>query len=315
MNDIDIIRVTNLRKSYQGRQVLQGVDIRLMRGGAYFLVGPNGCGKTTTIETLIGLRRIESGEVVILGIKPHDPALRSKIRVCLQGASLHAQVTVGEHLSFIAALYGEGKSQVTQVAEQFQIADLLSRRFGRLSGGQQKRVMVASALFGESDLIVLDEPTSGVDLESRFSLWASLREAIAARGTTLLATTHDLTEAEEYASEVIIMREGRVYASGGVHELIAQSGLAGVLLVPTGAVSELLGDAAQQSAVSATKEGATVASRRVLSADSATTTFGYTDPRLLSTDKQRLQQRGIAVYERAPRLKDAYLLTDRRSAT
>lgn len=294
----EVVRIEGLRKSYQGREVLRGVDLRLEQGRTYFLVGPNGCGKTTTIETLIGLRHIEAGSVRVLDCAPGDPSLRSRIRVCLQGAALHAQVTVREHFEAVAAIYGAPTAQIDNLAQQFGIADLMGRRYGRLSGGQQKRVMVAASLFGEADLIVLDEPTSGVDLESRLSLWASLREAMGARHATLLATTHDLNEAEEYADEVIIMREGTMMAQGPVDELVAHSGLIGVLPVPTLAVRDILGDAE-------------LPSRHLLGQDRGTSTLGYTDRRQLNDDIRRLEEHSIQVRERSARLTDAYLFAYR----
>lgn len=294
----DVVRVECLRKSYQGREVLRGIDLHLERGRTYFLVGPNGCGKTTTIETLIGLRRLESGHVEVLGAVPGDRALRTRIRVCLQNASLHSQVTVREHLSFVAALYGKESAIVNDVAQRFDISNLLDRRFGRLSGGQQKRVMVASTLFGSADLIILDEPTSGVDLESRLSLWSSLREAMVERDTTLLATTHDLNEAEEYADVVIIMRDGRIHAQGTVGALVEQSGLVGVISAPAEIAPEVLGSEPK-------------AERHVLTQDRGSITYGYTDRLTIDADLQCLRDHQILAHERPARLTDAYLFTYR----
>lgn len=293
-----VAEMRGVRKSYQGRTVLNGVDLTLRAGTTNFLVGPNGCGKTTTVETLVGLRKLAEGRATLLGTVPGDDALRPRLRVCLQGASLHPQVTVREHFQFLAALYGQRGADVASIAERFGLQEALGRRFGRLSGGQQKRVLVAGCLFGEAELIVLDEPTSGVDLESRLSLWESLRVAMEDRPTTLLATTHDLTEAEDYADNVAIMRDGTVVAEGRVNELIRASGLVGVVSMPTAAVSMLAGSCSS--------------ARTILSKDRGTTLVGYTDSNVQRGDLEAMEPSHAAeARERSPRLSDVYLNTSR----
>ncbi|WP_165000915.1 MULTISPECIES: ABC transporter ATP-binding protein [Micrococcaceae] len=294
----NVIELSGVTKTYQGREVLHGVDLSVTAGSTYFLVGPNGCGKTTTVESLVGLRTPTRGKITVLGKAPGDPSLRPRIRVCLQGGAIHPQVTVREHFDYLAALYGQGTDSVETIAEQFVIQDLLKRRYGRLSGGQQKRVLVAGCLFGDADLIVLDEPTSGVDLESRLSLWESLSRAMQGTSTTLLATTHDLSEAEDYADNVIIMRDGRIVADGSVTNLIHSAGLVGVVSMPA-SVLGLLPD-----------EGASA--RSILSRDRGTALVGYTDVDVLRREIQALDAaHGAEVRERSPRLSDVYLHTYR----
>ncbi|WP_103061980.1 ABC transporter ATP-binding protein [Actinomyces qiguomingii] len=271
-----VAELSGVTKTYQGREVLHGINLSLDTGSTYFLVGPNGCGKTTTIETLVGLRAPTSGTITLLGTHPGDPSLRPRIRVCLQGGSLHAQVTVREHFEFLAALYGRPAGAVEDTAADFGIRDLLDRRFGRLSGGQQRRVMVAGCFFGEAELIILDEPTSGVDLESRLSLWDYLSRVMAGRPATLLVTTHDLTEAEDYADTVIIMRDGSIVASGTVSDLVRASGLVGVVPVPTAILDSL--------------PAGTARTRHVLSADGAATLVGYTSAESLRRDVRALEE-------------------------
>ncbi len=195
------------------------------------LVGPNGCGKTTLVEMLLGLRRRDRGVVEVFGKDPRKQRaeLADLIGVTLQGASLHAQVTPREHLEFIAALSHRRTEDIDQVLRELGLAELQKRRFGRLSGGQQRRVLVGAALLPLPGLLVLDEPTSGVDLESRTQLWTVLRAASARHGTSVLTTTHDLTEAEDNADRVLVMRGGRIVGQGSPRQLVANTGLVAVV--------------------------------------------------------------------------------------
>lgn len=289
-----VVSISGLRKSYQGREVLRGVELTLERGRTYFLVGPNGCGKTTTIETAVGLRRPDQGEIRVCGMSPGDPQLRPRIRISLQDAALHAQVTVREHLSFIAVLYGEPRDSVEAIAAKCGITSYLDRRFGRLSGGQKKRVLVASSLLGTSDLIVLDEPTSGVDLESRLELWASLGDKMRGSATTLLVTTHDLNEAEEYSDEVLIMRRGRICAQGTAKKLIEETGLVGVLTV--------VGEDSEDSLLPELAD-----SRHLLTRDRGSSSYGYLDRESMNAELRHLEAELVPASIRAVRLADAYL--------
>jgi ABC-2 type transport system ATP-binding protein len=293
----NVALLDNVRKVYSGRAVVDGISLTLHPGKTYFLVGPNGCGKTTTLETLVGLRPATSGVVQLLGVDPRqDTSMRARIRVCLQGGALHPQVTVAEHFQFLEALFNAPRGSVREVAAKFEITDLLKRRYGKLSGGQQRRVQVASCLFGESDLIVLDEPTSGVDLESRLSVWASMRHAMAHSSTAVLATTHDLNEAEDYADEVFVMRAGRLVSMGTPQQIVADSGLVAVLQFAADAFHGLTEAVASES-------------RAVLTRDRGTATVAYRERAALARDADYLRAHDIVVHQRSPRLSDAYLLT------
>ncbi|MDN5892922.1 MAG: ABC transporter ATP-binding protein [Nocardioides sp.] len=291
------MRVDALSKVYQGRTVVNAVDLELQRGRTYFLVGPNGCGKTTTIETAVGLRAGSAGSVEILGSDPRrDSRVLDRVRVTLQGASLHQQVKVREHFEYLAAVYGEARAAVERVADGFGLSDLLDRRYGRLSGGQQRRVQVAGCLFGTSELIILDEPTSGVDLESRLSLWAAVRSHLEGTPATLLATTHDLNEAEDYADEVLVMRSGEIVEQGRPAEIVSRSELVAVLTGPTREVDRLQSERPDTT-------------RRRLSGDAGSVSLGYSCREGMRHDAQWFADREVVVAERSPRLSDAYLLT------
>lgn len=141
------------------------------------MVGPNGCGKTTLIEILLGLRRPDAGEVQLFGLSPwvNQAKIAPRLGATLQGASMHPQVTPLEALQFSAALYHKSNEKMHTLIKTLDLEEVQKRRYGKLSGGQQCRVLVASALLAEPELLVLDEPSSGVDMESRDVLWSVIR--------------------------------------------------------------------------------------------------------------------------------------------
>lgn len=207
MDDHYLIHAQNLSRRYGSIQALDNVSIEVSPGEVVVLAGPNGCGKTTLVETLIGLRRVQDGQVRTLGRSPrqHRKQIAPYLGVTLQGAAVHNQVTVREHFTFVSRLFGRSDNDVDRVMQRLKLTDFSSRRFGKLSGGQQRRVLVGAALLAHPKLLVLDEPTSGVDLESRGQLWSTIRSCTGGMNTGVLMTTHDLTEAEEYGDRVLIM--------------------------------------------------------------------------------------------------------------
>ena len=230
-----VVQCRDLARSYGDVAAVAGVSATIDPQQVVVLVGPNGCGKTTLVEMLLGLRRRDSGTVEVLGADPLTDRARvaRHLGVTLQGAALHNQVTAAEHLEFVAALYGVSRGRVDEIVERLGVGEYVKRRFGRLSGGQQRRILVAAALVGHPRLAVLDEPTSGVDMESRSQLWSALRTAMALDGTAVLATTHDLAEAQEYADRVLVMRRGRLLADDSPQRLVERCGLASVLTLRT----------------------------------------------------------------------------------
>ncbi len=204
-------------KSYGAVRAVDGLDLQIDKGGVTALLGPNGAGKTTAIGLMLGRLRPGSGTVRLFGLDPRDLAARRRVGVMLQSATLPRQLTVREHVALFAGYY----SNPMPVAEAIALAGLEGlerRRASALSGGQQRRLQFAIAVVGRPDLLLLDEPSVGLDLEARRALWATVR-LLRERGATILLTTHHLEEAEALADRVVVIDKGRVRASGSVAEM------------------------------------------------------------------------------------------------
>jgi len=210
-------------KSYGALRALDGVDLELHRGELLALLGPNGAGKTTAIGLLLGLVRADAGEVALFGMDPQRIEARRGIGVMLQHAQLPATLRVGELIRLTASYYPSPHS-VAESAELAGVADLLQRPYGKLSGGQQRRVQFALALCGNPRMLFLDEPTVGMDIEARQKLWSAIR-ALVADGVSIVLTTHYLEEAEALADRVCVMARGKVVSEGSVQALRARIAL------------------------------------------------------------------------------------------
>jgi ABC-2 type transport system ATP-binding protein len=219
-NDDVLARLHQTRKHYGAVCALDGLDLTLRAGELLALLGPNGAGKTTAIGLLLGLVRADAGEVALFGRDPQDLAARRHIGVMLQDAALPPTLKVGELIRLTASYYTAPRS-VQESAELAGIADLLQRPYGKLSGGQQRRVQFALALCGRPKLLFLDEPTVGMDLEARQALWRAIRHLVA-EGNAVVLTTHYLEEAEALADRVCVMARGRVVSEGSVDALRAR---------------------------------------------------------------------------------------------
>ena len=210
-------------KSYGALRALDGIDLELHRGELLALLGPNGAGKTTAIGLLLGLVRADAGEVALFGMDPQRIEARRGIGVMLQHAQLPATLRVGELIRLTASYYPSPRS-VAESAELAGVADLLQRPYGKLSGGQQRRVQFALALCGNPRLLFLDEPTVGMDIEARQKLWSAIRTLVA-DGVSIVLTTHYLEEAEALADRVCVMARGKVVSEGSVEALRARIAL------------------------------------------------------------------------------------------
>jgi ABC-2 type transport system ATP-binding protein len=213
-----------LTKRYGDVVAVDGLSLRVERGECFGLLGPNGAGKTTTIEILEGLLEPDEGDVEVLGLqwRTHDAELRQRLGIQLQETRLAEKLTTEETLRLFRSFYHRGRS----VAELLRLVELEGKRtswVGRLSGGQRQRLAVACALAGAPDLLFLDEPTTGLDPQSRRQLWGIL-ERFRADGGTVLMTTHYMDEAEVLCDRVAVVDRGRLIALGSPNELIEALG-------------------------------------------------------------------------------------------
>ncbi|OOG61467.1 multidrug ABC transporter ATP-binding protein [Rhodanobacter sp. B04] len=215
-----IARLGGAVKRYGELTALDGADLRLQRGELLALLGPNGAGKTTAIGLLLGLIRADAGTVELFGQDPQRIEARRRIGVMLQNAELPPTLRVGELLRLTASYYPAPRA-LAETAELAGIADLLKRPYAKLSGGQQRRVQFALALCGRPELLFLDEPTVGMDIEARQKLWAAIRQ-LTSEGCSVLLTTHYLEETEALADRVCVMAHGRMIHEGTVDELRAR---------------------------------------------------------------------------------------------
>lgn len=226
----------NLRKRYVDVVAVDGLDLEVAAGECLGLLGPNGAGKTTTIEILEGLTPADEGDVEVLGMRwgRDDRALRQRLGIQLQEAQLNEKLTVEETLRLFRSFYDEGHD-IETVLQRVQLEPKRGAQVGKLSGGQRQRLSVGCALVGKPDLVFLDEPTTGLDPQSRRQLW-DLLEAFRQEGGTVLLTTHYMDEAETLCDRVAIVDRGRVIAEGTPQELIRSLGAEHVLEFEVGGV-------------------------------------------------------------------------------
>ncbi len=213
-----------LRKAYKDVRAVDGLDLEVRTGECFGLLGPNGAGKTTTIEICEGLKLPDAGEVTVLGLGWERDAgpLRLRIGVSLQETQFSEKLTVEETVALFRSFYPAGPS-VDTVLGQVQLNEKRRSRVGQLSGGQKQRLALACALVGEPELLFLDEPTTGLDPQSRRQLW-DLVESFKAAGRTVILTTHYMDEAERLCDRVAVVDHGRIIALGTPRELIAGLG-------------------------------------------------------------------------------------------
>jgi ABC-2 type transport system ATP-binding protein len=204
------------------REVLHGVDFDLRAGSVTGLLGPSGCGKTTLIRAIVGLQAKVTGDVSVLGLPAGAPKLRGRIGYVTQEPSVYGDLTVTENLRFFAAVLGVPSSDVERVVEAVDLTSHADARVDQLSGGQRSRASLAAALLGSPELLVLDEPTVGLDPVLRRDLWNLFHE-LADAGSTLLVSSHVMDEASR-CDRLLLMRDGELLADDTPQDLLLSAG-------------------------------------------------------------------------------------------
>lgn len=215
------IACRGLTKRYREVRAVDGLDLEVRYGECFGLLGPNGAGKTTTIEILEGLTVPDSGDVRVLGRRwgTHERELRGRLGISLQETRFSDKLTVFETLDLFRSLYPKGRDPELLLAD-LSLEEKRDARVGKLSGGQRQRLAVACALAGDPEILFLDEPTTGLDPQSRLQLWEKM-ETFRAAGRTVLLTTHYMEEAERLCDRVAVVDHGRIIAQGAPAELVA----------------------------------------------------------------------------------------------
>lgn len=202
--------------------MLHGLSVSVPRGQVVGLLGPSGCGKTTLMRSIVGVQRVVSGTVTVLGQPAGSPILRRRVAYVTQSASVYDDLTVRQNLRYFAAIVGSERASIDRVLEQTDLVDSTGQLVGSLSGGQRSRVSLAAALLGSPELLVLDEPTVGLDPVLRVELWTLFRR-LAADGTSLLVSSHVMDEATR-CDRLLLMRDGDILADETPEELLASTG-------------------------------------------------------------------------------------------
>jgi ABC-2 type transport system ATP-binding protein len=220
------ITLAGLRVVRGGNVVIPGLDAEVEAGRITGLLGPSGCGKTTLLRSIVGVQQVESGEVTVLGQPAGAASLRHEVAYVTQAPSVYADLTARENLSFFAAVLGAGQERIDEALGSVGLADRADQIVATTSGGQRGRVSLATALLGSPRVLILDEPTVGLDPVLREELWGLFAE-LAARGSTLIVSSHVMDEAER-CDDLMLMRDGALLATGTPAELAGRVGAANV---------------------------------------------------------------------------------------
>jgi ABC-2 type transport system ATP-binding protein len=218
---VSVAKSRNLKKSYGEVVALRDLTLEIYAGELLALLGPNGAGKTTLVRMLLGLARPDAGSISVLGSDPHMGHVQTRIGAMLQVGRVPETLRVREHIDLFSSYY----PAPLPIAETLKIAgieDIKNRPYGELSGGQKQRVLFGIALCGNPDLLFLDEPTVGLDVEARRLMWAQIRTLIG-RGKTVLLTTHYLNEADALADRILVLDKGAIVAEGTPAEIKARA--------------------------------------------------------------------------------------------
>jgi ABC-2 type transport system ATP-binding protein len=216
---VPAIRLDDVTKDFGAVHAVRGIDLTIEQGEIVAFLGPNGAGKTTSIDMMLGLSAPTTGAVDVLGLQPRQAIARGLVSAVMQTGGLLKDLTVRETVAYMGSLFADTQP-IDDVLERAGISGLAGRKVGKCSGGEQQRLRFALALLSDPALLLLDEPTTGMDVEGRRAFWSAIRQD-AARGRTVLFATHYLEEADQYADRIVLMRKGRIVADGSGSEIKA----------------------------------------------------------------------------------------------
>jgi ABC-2 type transport system ATP-binding protein len=214
------VDLSGVVKRYGAVTAVDGVTLTIRPGEVVALLGPNGAGKTTTVDMLLGLQQPDEGSVEVYGRPPHDAVALGLVSAVMQTGGLLKDYTVEETVRLTAVLFGKPRTAVAATIARAGLTDVANRLVGKCSGGQQQRLRFAMALLPDPELLILDEPTTGMDVAGRHDFWSAIRDD-ARRGRTVIFATHYLEEADAYADRVVFVRRGRIVADGTAAEVKA----------------------------------------------------------------------------------------------
>src|SRR3954453_16498118 len=218
---VPAVALRGLTKRFGAVTAVDGLDLTIEPGEIVAFLGPNGAGKTSTIDMVLGLSRPDAGTAEVFGMAPRTAVAHGLVTAVMQTGGLLKDLTVAETVELTAALFAHTRP-VAEVLERAGLTEIANRRVGKCSGGQQQRLRFAMALLPEPELLILDEPTTGMDVEGRREFWNAIR-ADAQRGRTVVFATHYLEEADAYADRIALVSHGRIVADGPAAEIKAQS--------------------------------------------------------------------------------------------
>jgi ABC-2 type transport system ATP-binding protein len=234
------VSLDGVSKNFGHVQAVRDVSLQVESGEIVAILGPNGAGKTSTLDIILGLSEPNAGQVSVYGLRPRHAITRGLISAVMQTGGLLRDLTVAETLEYTASLFARSQSP-REALNRAGIAEIADRRVGRCSGGEQQRLRFAMALMSDPELLVLDEPTTGMDVEGRRNFWATIRKD-AENGRTILFATHYLEEADAFADRIILLRHGKIVADGTAAEIKAMAAGRTVRATLPGANEALLQD-------------------------------------------------------------------------
>jgi ABC-2 type transport system ATP-binding protein len=242
MRNESIATLTGVHQRFGKVDALNGIDLEVRPGELLAILGPNGAGKSTAIALLLGLQEPSSGQATLFGESPHSVAARRRIGVMMQEVTLAPDFRVQELIDLTSSYY-TNPLPLHEVLDLTQTASLAKRPYGKLSGGQKRLAQLAMAICGRPQLLFLDEPTVGLDVQARERMWFTLRELVK-QGTSIVLTTHYLEEAEALADRVVVLAKGRVVAAGSVAEIrsvVSRKKISCITSLPLAAIRDWAG--------------------------------------------------------------------------